>query len=76
MKNRKYIGSIVFLIFFDVFLFYSHVHVAIAEIGPIIHIDSMTHSFPDVFEGDSLSHDFTVINEGSSDLVIKDVTYQ
>ena len=47
-----------------------------AEDGPIIHIDPITHTFPAVFEGEILSHDFKVLNKGSADLEIKDVTHQ
>jgi len=44
--------------------------------GPIIHIDPITHTFPAAFEGQTLSHDFVVSNQGSADLEIKDVTHQ
>ena len=44
--------------------------------GPIIHIDPITHTFPSAFEGQTLSHDFVVSNQGSADLEIKDVTHQ
>jgi len=47
-----------------------------AEDGPIIHIDPITHTFPPVFEGETVSHDFKVENKGSADLEIKDVTHQ
>lgn len=46
------------------------------ENGPIIQIDPITHTFAAVFEGQPLSHDFTVINRGSADLEIQDVTHQ
>ena len=76
MRNRKFIVSIVFLIIFKIFIFYSQADVAIAENDPIIHIDSITHTFPEVFEGEALSHEFAVVNKGSADLEIKDVTHQ
>jgi hypothetical protein len=76
MKNINIIVSLKRLIFLMVFLFTSQIGVAIAENVPIIHIDPTTHTFPAVFEGETLSHDFTVMNKGSADLVIKDVTHQ
>jgi hypothetical protein len=72
MKNRKFIVLIILLIF----NYSGQIHVAMAEDGPIIHIDPISHTFPDVFEGEALSHDFVVVNKGSADLVIKDVTHQ
>ena len=47
-----------------------------AQDGPVIHIDPITYTFPTVFEGESLSHDFVVSNRGTADLEIKDVTHQ
>ncbi|UCE52169.1 MAG: hypothetical protein JSV31_23355 [Desulfobacterales bacterium] len=47
-----------------------------AEDGPIINIDPTIYTFPPVFEGETLSHDFKVLNKGSADLEIKDVTHQ
>jgi hypothetical protein len=47
-----------------------------AQDRPVIHIDPITHRFPPVFEGETLSHDFTVSNRGSADLEIKEVTHQ
>jgi hypothetical protein len=44
--------------------------------GPVIHIDPITHAFPAVFEGETLSHGFIVSNRGSAELEIKDVTHQ
>ena len=76
MKSNKFIVLIKLLIFFVIFLIPSQIRLATAENGPIIHIDSISHTFPDVFEGEMLSHDFTVMNKGSADLVIKDVTHQ
>jgi hypothetical protein len=76
MKNINLILSIKILILFMIFLFPSQNRVALAENGPIIHIDPLMHTFPDVFEGETLSHDFTVMNKGSADLVLKDVTHQ
>ena len=43
--------------------------------GPIIYFDKTSHTFPPVFEGDELSHTFTVFNRGTADLDIKKVTH-
>jgi len=43
--------------------------------GPIIHIEQTTHTFPPAFEGEVLSHNFTVINRGTADLHIENVTH-
>ena len=42
---------------------------------PVIHLDQTTHTFPTVFEGEQLSHSFKLINKGSADLEILDVTH-
>lgn len=42
---------------------------------PIIHIDQTTYAFPTVFVGETLSHTFTVTNQGNADLHIKDITH-
>jgi hypothetical protein len=57
-------------------LIHSWMPVAVAEDGPIIHIDPISHAFPSAFEGVTLSHDFVVTNRGSNDLEVKDVTHQ
>ncbi len=41
---------------------------------PIIHIDETNHVFPTIFEGERLSHTFTVLNKGTANLNIKSVT--
>ena len=43
--------------------------------APIIHVDKTTHTFQPVFEGEELSHTFTVFNKGTVDLHIKNVTH-
>jgi hypothetical protein len=45
-----------------------------SEYVPIIHIDKFNHTFPTVFEGEKLSHTFTVSNKGTTNLNIKKVT--
>ncbi len=42
---------------------------------PIIHVDKTTHTFQPVFEGEELSHTFTVLNKGRAELHIKKVTH-
>ncbi len=76
MEKINIVVSLKLLIFFMIFLWTSQIGVAIAENAPIIHIDPITHTFPEVFEGEMLSHDFIVSNQGSADLEIKDVTHQ
>ena len=44
------------------------------EGGPIIHVEKTTHVFSPVFEGEKLSHTFTVLNQGTTELNIKRVT--
>ena len=46
-----------------------------SESGPIIHFDKTSHTFPSVFEGEELSHTFTVFNRGTADLDIKKVSH-
>ena len=41
--------------------------------GPIIEIDSLTHDFKEVSQGETVRHDFTVRNNGTAPLQIKGV---
>jgi len=43
--------------------------------GPIIYIDKTTHTFPPLFEGEELSHTFTLFNRGTANLDLKKVTH-
>jgi hypothetical protein len=45
------------------------------EQGPIIHIGTTSHTFSPVYEGEELSHTFTVLNKGTATLNIKKVTH-
>ena len=72
----KYNSLIVLIKFLIPFLINSWMSVAMAEDGPIIHIDPISFTFPAAFEGQTLSHDFVVANRGSADLEINDVTHQ
>ena len=42
---------------------------------PIIHVDKTSHTFQPVFEGEELSHTFTVFNKGTAPLHIENVTH-
>lgn len=46
-----------------------------AENAPVIRVDKTTHTFQPVFEGEELSHTFTVFNKGTAVLHIKKVTH-
>ena len=43
--------------------------------SPMIHFEKTTHTFTPVFDGEELSHTFTVFNRGTADLDIKKVTH-
>lgn len=43
--------------------------------SPMIHFEGTTHTFTPVFEGEELSHTFTVFNRGTANLDIKKVTH-
>ena len=45
-----------------------------SEQTPVIHLDKTTHTFPTSFEGQQLSHSFKLLNKGTADLEILDVT--
>ena len=51
-----------------------HLCQASSEDGPMIHVPETSHAFTPVFEGEILSHTFTVLNQGKADLSIKRVT--
>ena len=65
--------GIIFLIV--IVLFGSRLFAGQSEHTPVIHLDQATHMFPTSFEGDQLSHSFKLINQGTSDLEIWDVTH-
>jgi len=46
-----------------------------SENTPVIQLDQTTHAFPTVFEGEHLSHSFKLINRGTADLEILNVTH-
>ena len=43
--------------------------------GPMIHFERTTHTFKPVFEGEELSHTFTLFNRGTANLDLKKVTH-
>lgn len=53
----------------------SHSLSAGTENVPIIQVDKTIHIFQPVFEGEGLSHTFTVFNKGRAELRIKKVTH-
>ena len=70
-KKLKPLVYFIIILFFPCFL-----HSGRLKNVPVIHMNKTTHTFPTVFEGERLSHDFIVSNQGSADLEIKDVTQQ
>ncbi|MGD8522892.1 MAG: hypothetical protein PVF56_17215 [Desulfobacterales bacterium] len=72
---RKYILKILVTFFFAILVINAQI-MARAAGNPIIHIDPVEHTFPTVFEGEALSHKFKVMNKGTADLEIKDVTHR
>ena len=46
-----------------------------SEQTPVIHLDQTTHTFPTSFEGEQLSHSFKLVNKGTAELEIWDVTH-
>ncbi len=74
--NQKILKTTLSLIFLVALFFcWSGPLSAQTENAPIIHVDKTTHTFPPVFEGEELSHTFTVSNKGTIDLHIKKVTH-
>ena len=69
----KTIGSLIFLV--GLFFGWNGSLSAQNENVPIIHVDKNTHIFQPVFEGEALSHTFTVFNKGTAALHIKKVTH-
>ena len=75
VKMRKYILKILVTSFFAILVVNVQILARAAE-GPIIHIEPIEHTFPAVFEGEALSHEFKVTNRGTADLKIEDVTHR
>ena len=70
--------SAVFTVFFFLMLilfWMDHSLSAETEAAPVIHVEKPIHTFSPVFEGEELSHTFTVFNKGETDLHIKRVTH-
>ena len=69
-------NQIIFAMFILFALFFGYSEPSSAkEDGPIIHIEQIRHTFPTVFEGENLSHTFTLSNRGRANLEIKKVTH-
>jgi HYDIN/CFA65/VesB-like, Ig-like domain len=65
---------VVFFCMTAILLQGSESYPASSEDGPIIQIRQTSHAFSPVFEGEKLSHTFTVFNKGNSNLNIKEIT--
>ena len=72
-KIFKTTWSLIFLI--ALFFSWNGSLSAQAENVPILHVDKTTHTFQPVFEGEELSHTFTIFNKGTAALHIKKVTH-
>ena len=73
--TKNILKTFVLLVFLAITLLWrSQVYPAQSGDGPIIHFDQTNHIFPTVFEGEKLSHTFTVFNQGTANLDIKRVT--
>jgi len=74
IKNiiKPSIGLILLII---IVLFGSRLFAGQSEHTPVIHLDETTHTFATIFEGEQVSHRFTLTNKGTADLEIRDVTH-
>ena len=73
--TKSTLKTFLLLIFITAILFFmNHLCPAQSGDGPIIHMDQTAHTFPPVFEGEKLSHTFTVFNKGDTNLNIKRIT--
>jgi hypothetical protein len=74
IKNRiKPSTGLIFLII--IAIYGSQLSANQSEQTPVMHLDQTTHTFPASFEGEDLSHSFKLINKGTADLEILDVTH-
>jgi hypothetical protein len=76
MIKNKLKPSVCFVFLISILFFPGLLYSGQPVSAPVIHMDQTTHTFPTVFEGERLSHDFMVSNQGSADLEIEDVTHQ
>ena len=73
-KNRiKPFSGLIFLIIIT--LYGSQLSADPSEQTPVIHLEKTAHTFPASFEGEQLSYNFTLTNNGTADLEILDVTH-
>jgi hypothetical protein len=76
IMSHKIFKATFSLIFLVALFFYLNGPLSVqSENAPIIHVDKTTHIFRPVFEGEELSHAFTVFNKGRAELHIKKVTH-
>ena len=76
MFEKKLKPLVYFILLIIILFFPNFLHSGQPENAPVIHMDITTHTFPTVFEGEKLSHDFIISNQGSADLEIEDVTHR
>jgi hypothetical protein len=76
MFEKKLKPSVYFILLIIILFFPCLLYSGQSVNAPVIHVDKTTHAFPTVFEGERLSYDFIVSNQGSADLEIEDVTHQ
>ena len=74
MKRGHQIIAVTITSFVLSFLSYTASYSAREE-GPAIHIEQTEHTFPTIFEGETLAHTFTFYNRGTADLHIRRVTH-
>ena len=75
MMQNSLRRPLTFIILAAALIYASHSFSGDTDGGALIHIDSRTHIFPPVFEGEELSHDFIVCNKGTAELHIHKVTH-
>ena len=74
MKMKFLLAFVTFLCATIMLFHKGHLCQASSDNGPIIHVPETSHAFAPVFEGEKLSHSFTVLNRGKTELEIKRVT--
>ena len=74
--NRYILRFPAIIIFIAITLLsWNQCHSTENEKSPLIYIDQNKHTFPTAIGGGTLSHTFTVYNQGEADLKIKEVTH-
>jgi hypothetical protein len=75
MKKQSMKISASIFVLIGVFCLWRPLYAAEGVKSPLIYADKSMHAFPTVFEGEELSHHFTISNRGTADLEIKKVTH-